>query len=56
MELDAFKKQVLPLQDKLYGFSCRLLGNREDARDAVQDSTYDTFDRIFGPGKYNDIG
>ncbi len=25
------------MQDKLYGFSCRLLGNSEDARDAVQE-------------------
>ncbi len=25
------------MQNKLYGFSCRLLGNPEDARDAVQE-------------------
>ena len=37
MNPEEFKTKVLPLQEKLYGFSLRILGNSEDARDAVQD-------------------
>ena len=37
MNLDDFKIEVLPMQDKLFGFSCRLMGDTEDARDIVQE-------------------
>jgi len=37
MDQNEFKIKVLPLQDKVYGFSCRLMGNTEDARDIVQE-------------------
>jgi len=37
MNLEEFKIKVLPLQDKLYAFSFRLMGNTEDARDIVQE-------------------
>ena len=37
MNVEDFKIQVLPLQDKLYSFSPRFLGDSEDAKDAVQE-------------------
>jgi len=37
MNVEDFKIQVLPLQDKLYSFSLRFLGDSEDAKDAVQE-------------------
>ncbi|MDW7692653.1 sigma-70 family RNA polymerase sigma factor [Flammeovirgaceae bacterium SG7u.111] len=37
MVLEDFKKNVLPVKDKLYRFSLYLLGNEDDARDVVQD-------------------
>ena len=37
MEVEDFKIQVLPLQDKLYSFALRFLGDSEDAKDAVQE-------------------
>jgi len=37
MTPELFKKEVLPLQRKLYSYSLRLLGNPEDAKDAVQE-------------------
>lgn len=37
MDLDGFKIRLLPLQDKLLAFALRLLGDREEARDAVQE-------------------
>ena len=37
MNLEEFKINVLPLQDKIYGFSCRLMGDAEEARDVVQE-------------------
>jgi len=37
MNLETFKRKVLPLEGRIYGLSMRLLGNKEDARDAVQD-------------------
>ncbi|MDP2724313.1 MAG: sigma-70 family RNA polymerase sigma factor [Bacteroidales bacterium] len=37
MTVEEFTHQLLPLKDKLFRFSYRLLGNRDDAHDAVQD-------------------
>lgn len=37
MSPELFKKEVLPLQKKLFSYSLRLLGNPEDAKDAVQE-------------------
>jgi len=37
MNVEDFKIHVLPLQDKLYSFSLRFLGDSEDAKDAVQE-------------------
>ncbi|MCD6597738.1 MAG: RNA polymerase sigma factor [Bacteroidales bacterium] len=37
MSPELFKKKVLPLQNKLFSYSLRLLGNSEDAKDAVQE-------------------
>jgi RNA polymerase sigma-70 factor (ECF subfamily) len=37
MTVEEFTHQLLPLKDKLFRFSFRLLGNRDDAQDAVQD-------------------
>ncbi len=37
MDLTGYKTRVLPLQNKLLAFSERLLGDSEDARDAVQE-------------------
>lgn len=37
MDTARFKKEVLPLKDKLYRFSLRLLGDREEALDALQE-------------------
>jgi len=37
MNLETFKLKVLPLEGRIYGLSLRLLANKEDARDVVQD-------------------
>ena len=37
MDLNEYKIKVLPMQDKLLGFSKRLLGEPEEARDTVQE-------------------
>lgn len=37
MTVEEFTHQLLPLKDKLFRFSYRLLGNKDDAQDAVQD-------------------
>ena len=37
MTLDSFKIQILPLKDKLYRFSLRILGNHAEAEDVVQE-------------------
>jgi len=37
MNLETFKLKVLPLESRIFGLSIRLLANREDARDAVQE-------------------
>ncbi len=37
MTVEEFTHQLLPFKDKLFRFSFRLLGNRDDAQDAVQD-------------------
>jgi RNA polymerase sigma-70 factor (ECF subfamily) len=37
MSPEQFKIMVLPLQKKMYSYSFRLLGNSEDAKDAVQE-------------------
>ncbi len=37
MSPDQFKMMVLPMQKKMYSYSYRLLGNVEDAKDAVQE-------------------
>lgn len=38
MDIEAYKREVLPLKDKLYRFALRLLGDGEEARDAVQET------------------
>ena len=38
MNLDDFKKQVIPLKNKLFRFANRLLENREEAEDMVQEA------------------
>lgn len=38
MTLETFKIEVLPVKDKLYRFSLRMLGNRDEAEDIVQDT------------------
>lgn len=37
MSLQTFNDQVLPLRDKLYRFSLRIVGNTQDAEDVVQE-------------------
>jgi len=37
MTVEEFTNQLLPFKEKLFRFSYRLLGNRDDAQDAVQD-------------------
>ena len=37
MTLDSFKIEILPLKDKLYRFSLRILGNHAEAEDVVQE-------------------
>jgi RNA polymerase sigma-70 factor (ECF subfamily) len=37
MNLEDFKKQILPLKNKLFRFANRLLENREEAEDMVQE-------------------
>lgn len=43
MNADEFKIQVMPLKDKLYRIALRILNNRDEAKDATQD----TFLRIW---------
>lgn len=38
MDTERYKREVLPLKDKLYRFALRLLGDSEEARDAVQET------------------
>lgn len=38
MKLEAFKKQVVPLRDKLYNVTLKLLQDSEDAEDIVQET------------------
>jgi RNA polymerase sigma factor (sigma-70 family) len=37
MDADQFKKDVLPLKNKLFRFASGLLNDREEARDAIQE-------------------
>lgn len=37
MEQEQFKKEILPLRDRLMSYALRLLGNRDDAEDIVQE-------------------
>lgn len=37
MTSEEFKSSVLPIKDKLYRFSLRLMGDRDDAQDIVQE-------------------
>jgi RNA polymerase sigma factor (sigma-70 family) len=37
MSLEAFKTRVLPVKDKLYRFAFKMLGDREEAHDTVQE-------------------
>lgn len=37
MEQEQFKKEVLPLRERMLSYAQRLLGNRDDAEDVVQD-------------------
>lgn len=37
MEQEQFKKEILPLRDRLLSYARRLLGNRDDAEDVVQE-------------------
>ena len=38
MDTERYKNEVLPIKDKLYRFALRLLGDSEEARDAVQET------------------
>ena len=38
MTLETFKIEVLPVKNKLYRFALRMLGNRDEAEDVVQDT------------------
>ena len=38
MELEQFKKEILPLREKLFLYARRLLDNPEDAEDIMQDT------------------
>ncbi len=37
MDLKGYKRDILPLKDKLFRLALRILGNHADAQDAVQD-------------------
>jgi RNA polymerase sigma-70 factor (ECF subfamily) len=37
MEQEQFKKEILPLRDRLLSYAQRLLGNKDDAEDVVQE-------------------
>lgn len=37
MEIDAFKKELIPVKDKLFRFAKTMLRNHEDAEDALQE-------------------
>jgi RNA polymerase sigma-70 factor (ECF subfamily) len=37
MEQEQFKKEILPLRDRLMSYAQRLLGNKDDAEDIVQE-------------------
>jgi RNA polymerase sigma-70 factor (ECF subfamily) len=38
MTADSFKKEVLPMKNKLYRFAFRMLGDHEESQDTVQDT------------------
>ena len=37
MEIEAFKKELIPVKDKLFRLAKTMLQNREDAEDALQE-------------------
>ncbi|GHT65867.1 DNA-directed RNA polymerase sigma-70 factor [Bacteroidia bacterium] len=37
MEQEQFKKEILPLRDRLLSYAQRLLGNKDDAEDVIQE-------------------
>jgi RNA polymerase sigma-70 factor (ECF subfamily) len=37
MKTECFKKEILPMQRKLYSFAYRVLQNREESEDVVQE-------------------
>ena len=45
MELETFKITVLPLRDKLINFSLRLMQEKADAEDIVQQAFADVWDK-----------
>jgi RNA polymerase sigma-70 factor (ECF subfamily) len=38
MTADSFKKEILPMKNKLYRFAFRMLGDHEESQDTVQDT------------------
>ena len=58
MDSERFKKEILPLRQQLFDSSLRILGNEQDAEDAVQESLLklwrvrDTLKSYVSPGAF----
>ncbi|MBU2650083.1 MAG: RNA polymerase sigma factor [Bacteroidetes bacterium] len=56
MTLEEFKTEVLPLKDKLYRLAFRLLNNREEARDTIQEVMLRLWSKGEDLSQYRNIG
>jgi len=56
MTQEEFKTEVLPLKDKLYRLAFRLLNNREEARDTIQEVMLRLWSKGEDLSEYRNIG
>lgn len=55
MDLNEFKSKVLPLKNRLYRLSLRILGREEEARDIVQESMIRMWNNREKLGEYKSV-
>ena len=55
MTADSFKKEVLPIKNKLYRFALRMLGSHEEAQDTVQETFLRLWSKRDKLGEYRSL-
>jgi RNA polymerase sigma-70 factor (ECF subfamily) len=55
MTADSFKKEVLPMKNKLYRFAFRMLGDHEESQDTVQDTFLKLWTKKDKLGEYRSL-